>query len=215
MHLTRFVKVWGAHVCAVQTLSYSLFLCRLGQWLRQPAGSSNPPMICRATAMRLTRGWRMLGDSARFAPIAAKIRADTDATLAGYRIGDRATLRGLHRILLNLALLRGDPTTARREIETIRALQDKQADRLTGGIREAAYLDALTSGAPSTAAFKKRFQEGYAAALDALPWEVVGSDLQEEAGMTSVMTPGYLSGISDTQLQPAVSADQRSIATST
>lgn len=148
----------------------------------------------------------LLGNKAALAPLAAKLRIDTEATLANYRIDDRATLRGLHRVLLNLAMLRGDGPAARRAIAAILPLQDKPADKATTGFRELAYLNALAAGAAGTPAFKARYQASYAGLLSPLPWEVVGSKLQESAGMASVLTTGYVQSVTESELQPAAAA---------
>lgn len=50
----------------------------------------------------------LLDKPAALAPLVDKLRADTEATLAKYQIEDRATVRELHRLLMYLALLRGD-----------------------------------------------------------------------------------------------------------
>lgn len=148
----------------------------------------------------------LLGNQAALAPLAAKLRVDTEATLANYRIDDRATLRGLHRVLLNLAMLRGDGPAARSAIAAILPLQDKPADKSTTGFRELSYLDALSAGAAGTPAFKARYQASYTELVSPLPWEIVGSKLQESAGMASVLTTRYVQGVADNELQPAASA---------
>lgn len=150
------------------------------------------------------RASALLTDEVAFAELAAKVRADIEATLAQYDITDRSTLRGLHRTLLDIALIEGDQTVARRQIATLRDLQDKGADRAQSGLLETAYLDALAQSPVGEAAFNARFQALYAQAIAPLPWALVGDSLQEEAGTMEFLSPAILIGAVDQAVQPAI-----------
>lgn len=150
------------------------------------------------------RASALLTDEVAFAELAAKVRADIEATLTNYDITDRSTLRGLHRTLLDIALIEGNQTDARRQIATLRDLQDKESDRAQSGLMETAYLDALAETPVGDPAFNARFQALYAQAIAPLPWALVGDSMQQEAGMIEVLTPAILIGSIDQAFQPAV-----------
>jgi subtilisin family serine protease len=146
----------------------------------------------------------LLSNDAAFAPLAAKIEADTKATLANYDIGDKATLRTLHNILLRLALIRGDAPAARAELVALAPLQEKEIDKLLPQVLPSAYLDALAAGQPGTPAFRAAFQKSYSAGLAPLPWDVVGPNVRDSAGSIAILNKAMLEGTLDQDLQPAV-----------
>lgn len=77
--------------------------------------------------------------------LAAAVTADINADLAKYDIADRATLHGLYVTLLTATMLQKDFPAARRDIEVIRGLEDKPADRAKSGLVVGALIDALQS----------------------------------------------------------------------
>jgi subtilisin family serine protease len=146
----------------------------------------------------------LLSSDAAFATAAAKIEADTKATLAGYDITDKATLRGFHTILLRLAMIRGDVPAARAELAALAPLQEKEIDKLLPQVLPSAYLDALAAGQPGTPAFRAAFSKAYAAGLAPLPWDVVGLNVRDSAGGIAILNKATLEGTLDQDLQPAV-----------
>jgi len=146
----------------------------------------------------------LLGNDAAFAALATGIEADARATLANYNISDKATLRGLHTILLRLALIRGDAPTARAEIAALMPLQEKAIDKLLPQVLPLAYLDALAAGKPGTPLFRAAFAKAYAAGLAPLPWDVVGPNIRDSAGGAALLNQALLEGSLDLDLQPAV-----------
>jgi len=146
----------------------------------------------------------LLGNDAAFTPVAAKIEADTKATLANYDISDKATLRTLHTILLRLALIRGDAPAARAQLAALAPLQEKALDKVLPQTLPEAYLDALAAGQPGSSAFRAAFSKAYAAKLAPLPWDVVGTNLRDSAGSAALLNKAMLEGSLDLDMQPAV-----------
>jgi subtilisin family serine protease len=146
----------------------------------------------------------LLANEAAFTALATRIEADTKATLANYEIGDPATLRGLHTILLRLALIRGDAPAARAELAALAPLQEKAIDKLLPQVLPIAYLDALAAGRSGTPAFRAAFAKSYATGLAPLPWDVVGLNIRDSAGSIAILNPAMLEGTLDEGLQPAV-----------
>jgi hypothetical protein len=99
-----------------------------------------------------------------FRPIGRKLPQDIQALLRAYIIEDRVTLRGLHYTLLHLNFLENRTDQARKELETIRNLEDKAEDKadakLISGVLDEALLD---SG--GTKANPAQFLRRYSAAI--------------------------------------------------
>ena len=74
--------------------------------------------------------------------LAKQVRADTEADLAKYEIGDAPTLRELTGVLLSVALLENRLDDASRLIERLRELEDKEAKKLTTGLVAGSYIAA-------------------------------------------------------------------------
>jgi subtilisin family serine protease len=145
-------------------------------------------------------------DPATFAAFAARVRSDLEATLDGYDITDRATLRGLLTTELELQVLAGQDDAARATIARTRELEDKPDAKLLSGLRTEAILDARRdSGATSGDAFLAAFAKSYRAKLDALPWAVVGTLLKESKSGLELLSAMLVEGRVQTAVEPALS----------
>ena len=135
-------------------------------------------------------------DAATFEAFAAPVRANVEAVLAGYDIGDHATLRGLLDQKLQLELLSGtEDAAALATANEIRALEDKPDAKLLSGLQVRAVVAARAkSGATSGPSYLAAFKEAYAAELAPLPWNVVGTQLKEAKTYYDVVTPAMMIG---------------------
>ena len=109
-----------------------------------------------------------------FRTLAEKLRRDIETLLRDYTIEDRPTLRGLHDTLLTLDSLENRTEEARKEIAIIRDVEDKLAAKLMSGVVEEALLD---SG--GTKPNPRELLRRLSAALNRLPWDVVGDLVKE------------------------------------
>lgn len=140
-------------------------------------------------------------------PIATKARADLEATLAGYAITDRTTLREMHDNLAWLAMWRLDYTAVRREVALTRAFSDKPLDQRSRDLALLAYADAVDSGAKAgTPAFDAAYRRTYGAALEALPWAVYGDRATQNLGRDATTGVGFLTGLFAPLYQPQADA---------
>lgn len=141
----------------------------------------------------------------KFAAFAARVRADVEADLAAYEIEDRTTLRKFYGVLLDLDILEGNYNHARELIETIRALQDKEARRYTTGILSGAiiswYVQAKDVDRPGSEAALSNLLD---AALEKLPWDVVQESIEEIKGSTEILSENLIMSIVEGQLEPVV-----------
>jgi subtilisin family serine protease len=134
-----------------------------------------------------------------FQPIAVELRRDIESLLRDYTIEDRATMHGLHETLLNLDMLEKREADARREIATIRSLQDKPGAKLTEGLFEEAILAAGIEKPES-----RMFFRVLSGLLEPLPWNLVENDIKQERSGIETMGESLLLGIVETEYGPAI-----------
>jgi subtilisin family serine protease len=145
------------------------------------------------------------GDDATFNAFAAKVRTDLDAMLRDYEIDDKATLRTLLAVKLDLQVLAGEYQSGLQTVETLRTLQEKPAAKLLAFLYPRARLQAAietktTHGPAYEQAFTKYFRE----AIDPLPWDVVQDSVKESYAGSRLYTKAVAVGIVETELDPAV-----------
>jgi hypothetical protein len=145
-------------------------------------------------------------DPATFNAFAARIKANIDATLAGYDIQDRATLRGLLNTELAIDILAGEPLPAVQPLlDQIKSLEDKPDAKALSGIRTQAWYAAQADAGTTTGpAFAAAFQKRYAAALAALPIAVVGTALKETKTSYDIVSPSLVLGQIQGNIDPVV-----------
>jgi len=153
----------------------------------------------------------LLRDDAAFDAFAAKVGADVAADLEAYDIADPATLQRMHGVQLTLALMARDDDRVLALVETVRALEDKEASRLTSGLTAVAMVRArrdtggdsdVKSGAAYQAAFRSRLREQVAA----LPWDLVRDRIVQQRGRTEILSENLVLGMVQAQLDPVVAA---------
>lgn len=140
-----------------------------------------------------------------YAPFAAQVRADVEKLLADYDIADRATLQGLLGVLMSMDLHEGRHDEALAKIAQMRALEEKPAAKLTMGLLAETYVRTRQSGDFSTEdAFRAAFAKNYAAALAALPWDVVADNIKSAKASAEIVSPALVLGNLGSSIQPGV-----------
>ncbi len=147
----------------------------------------------------------VLTNEAVYEKLANAVRLDLEKLLAEYEIEDRSTLQDLLGTLLALDMQAGRHAAALARIERIRALDEKPAAKLTGGLlSESIILTRRGSEFPNEAAFRAAFQKTYAQKLAALPWAVVGDVIKQTKGSAEIMSEALVLGNLASQFQPGV-----------
>jgi subtilisin family serine protease len=144
-------------------------------------------------------------DDATFSAFAANVRADLNGVLRDYDIDDKATLRTLLSVKLDLQELAGEYQDGLQTVEALRALQEKPAAKLWAFLYPRARLQAAldtktTHGVAYEQAFTKHFRE----AVDRLPWDVVQDSVKESYEGARLYTKAVAVGGVETELDPAV-----------
>jgi subtilisin family serine protease len=144
-------------------------------------------------------------DDATFNLFAAKVRSDLDSIFRDYEIDDKATLRTLLSARLNLQELAGDYHGALETVESLRALAEKPAAKLTTGLFARARMQAaIETKASHGPAFDQAFIKRYQQAIDALPWDVVQDSIKAAYAGGRLYTKPVALGSVKTELDPAV-----------
>ena len=145
----------------------------------------------------------LVRDEAAFGPFAVKLRSDIESVLAGYEIADKATLRGLQNTLLQLDVLEAKDAAALARVETIRALQEKPADKLLSGMQVRAVIEARQQGGTAPA-YAKGVDERISAALKPMPYAVIANDIKQLKASAELVGESLVLGNVRNVLQPIV-----------
>lgn len=142
----------------------------------------------------------LLGDSAGFVALMAKLEADLRGDLAAYDIGDRATLKSYYGTLQDLALERGRYSVALAYRDSVRGIEDKPALRYTDGLGLAALV-AMHASPPDSAGavFRARFEQE----LGALPWDTVQAEIRSMKGFLDIASANRVLGRVRMSIDPA------------
>ncbi len=144
-------------------------------------------------------------DDTTFNAFAAKVRADLDGVLRDYEIDDKATLRTLLSVKLDLQELAGEYQEGLQTVEALRALQQKPAAKLFAFLYTRARLQAaIDAKATHGPAYEQAFTKYFKEAIDPLPWDVVQDSVKESYAGSRLYTKAVAVGNVETELDPAV-----------
>lgn len=143
--------------------------------------------------------------SDEFEPLVAQVEADLKKLLDEYDIQDKATLRDLYRVLSRAAFFNGDYDSAIGWMEKGRALEDKEANRLTMGLVISAWATAHNEVGQEGGEeeFRAKFSENLAASMAELPWDVIQDNIEQVKGQVEIFSDNLVVGVVQTQIDPA------------
>ncbi|MCK6434817.1 MAG: S8 family serine peptidase [Burkholderiaceae bacterium] len=140
----------------------------------------------------------------RFAPLAAAIRRDIEAVLAGYEIPDKGTQRDLIATLAALDFLDGQYERSIERLQAVKALQDKPADKLLSGLRLRVMAQAAKAQAAGSEGYRRAVAAGIRRELDAMPYAVIENDIKGAKAGAELMGEALMLGRVREVLQPIV-----------
>lgn len=144
-------------------------------------------------------------DETTFNAFARKVGADLDTILRDYEINDKATLRTLLSVKLDLQELAGQFPAALDTVEALRALEEKPASKLTTGLFARARLQAASETKSTKGdAYDQAFAKNYGQAIEPLPWNLVQDAMNAAYGTSRISTESRAIGRVKTDLDPAV-----------
>ena len=169
-----------------------------------------------ATADELPRhSYRISGSASdvvksaeQFSVLARQVRADIENDLRKYEIRDRAEVRRLLGVLMNLDMLAGDHDAALQRVARIRELQTETAARLMTGLSVEAIVAARRACGTDEARFRAAFREELLRRLRALPWNAVESRIKAAKAEADTLTENVLWGVVQQGLDPIVAQSE-------
>lgn len=141
-----------------------------------------------------------------FDKFAQRVRGDVAEILAKYDIQDAATQQSLYDVMRRIDFLDGDYESALAWMEKSRALEDKEANRLTAGLILEAWVaahDAIDDRDDSDA-FNAAFADALARGVAELPWETIQDNIEQTKGMAEFISNNLLQGIVQSEIDPMV-----------
>jgi hypothetical protein len=144
-------------------------------------------------------------DDAKFTALARAVRRDTESVLARHDIADKAELRRLLGILVQLDYLDGRYDDALKGSARIRELQEKPAERLLSGLQLRAQVAAVRrTGSTSSDAYRAEVGRLVAAELAPLPYATIENDVKRSKARAETLGEAVVLGSVRNVLQPTV-----------
>jgi hypothetical protein len=144
-------------------------------------------------------------DDATFAAFSLKVKTDLDEIFRDYDIEDKATVRALLGVRLDLEQLSGENEAALKTVKEMRSLEEKPSPRLTTGLFTQALLESKMEAKSATGpAFDEVLAKHLRAAVDALPWETVQDWAKSMRGRAQILSRNLIVGAHQTDIDPAI-----------
>ena len=137
---------------------------------------------------------------AQLMALASAIRSDIESDLETYDIRDDNTIQGFYGVLGSIALLEEDWQHYLELLEKRRALETKEANKLTMGLVGASVAQAQIAGDGSAEAVGEQLT----GLIVDLPYEIVGANLEGLKGRTEILSRALVLGSIDSNYQPLI-----------
>jgi hypothetical protein len=182
----------GLILCAASALIFSSAVSSADSGAKKPVNSQTDlPRFSYPLSQPASEF--VSADEAVFQLFTQHVLADVNATLDGYDIKDRATLRTELQVKLTAQILLADNDAALATLASLRDYQDKADLHLTTGLADEAVLKARKqTGATSGTAYQQAVERIYSEEVNALDWSVVGDSIRETASSLEIRTPGLV-----------------------
>lgn len=141
-----------------------------------------------------------------FLEFANKVRADQQRLLDDYDIQDPTTLQTIYGTLRRIDFLEGDYDGALAWTEKSKALEDKEANRLTAGLTMEAWIEARRDVGKDADddVMAEAFAEELAARVSELPWEVIQDNIEQAKGYAEYISENLMLGSVQANIDPVV-----------
>ncbi len=147
----------------------------------------------------------LLKNDEAFKKLMAERKKDLESDLASYDIEDKKTVQQYYAQLQTIAFLEGDYTAMRANLEKVKSLEDKEAQKLMAGFAGLAYVETLEKKLdPSSDAFRASFKDNLSHRLAGMPWDAVQDMVKQLHGNVQIISENLLVGMIQSQLDPAV-----------
>lgn len=133
--------------------------------------------------------------------LAGEVARDVQADLETYDIRDDNTVQGFYGTLGNVAILEGRWEDYLGYLEKRRALESKEANRLTMGLFGEALASAILADAEDQ---QRALRAGLESRVNALPYETVQDNIKAGKGSSEFVTKALVLGDLESSLQPVL-----------
>ncbi len=148
---------------------------------------------------------KIVRDNVLFAKTTSKIRADIQSILDKYDIADKASQRQYLETIMFLDFLLGNYDEALAKSETVRALEEKPADKLLSALRLRAMVAAAKkTGAINTPEYFERVGQEITNEIISYPYAVIANDIKSYKASAELMGEGQMLGVVKDILQKTV-----------
>jgi subtilisin family serine protease len=146
----------------------------------------------------------LMSDDDTFTAFALRVRHDVDSVLNDYEIEDKATLRKLYGVKLDVQMLTNDNEGALTTLNTLRSLQDKPQAKATSGMIDRPLVEArISTHSNSGEAVQQAFRSNLQKQVDSMDWSVVQDKVKQFKGSFEIATPDLIVGSEKEGLDPA------------
>lgn len=138
--------------------------------------------------------------------LAKAVRQDIESDLQKFEIDDAATLKRYYSSLVSVDFLLEEFDRIPELLVKMRDLEDKPAARAMTGLVASSLIDARveTGESPDHEAFQKAFAERFKKRVFELPWDLVQDQIKAAKGRTEMMSPTFIAGMVQSQMDPIV-----------
>ena len=136
--------------------------------------------------------------------LAAQIRADVESDLDTYNITDDQTVRDFYAVLGSVAIIEERWQDYLDILDRRRALETKEANRLTMGLLGEAFAYAYIQDVPDVNAFVGDY---LARRIADMPYEVVQDNLESMKGSSEIVSGPLVLGSIESGVQPVLDAN--------
>ena len=146
----------------------------------------------------------LLNSDEQIADLISAVRRDVLDELDKYDIKDATTLKSLYSVLLSIDMLNGDYDDALVYLDKVRDLEEKESAKLLTGLTTRAIITAQRQTDGKGEEYHRVFREELAKQLNALPWDVVGDDVQSRLAQVQIFGKNLITGIVKSRLDPII-----------
>ncbi len=136
--------------------------------------------------------------------LAARVRADVESDLDTYNITDDQTVRDFYAVLGSVAIIEERWQDYLDILDRRRALETKEANRLTMGLLGEAFAYAYIQDVPDVNAFVGDY---LARRIADMPYEVVQDNLESMKGSSEIISGPLVLGSIESGVQPVLDAN--------
>ncbi len=146
----------------------------------------------------------ILENESAFNNFITKVKSDIQDILKKYDIRDKTTVKSYINASMAIALIEGDNDKVLKLIEELKALTEKEADKVTTGLVASSLVEAKIKVGKDSPEFAETFKSIYSKKVNALDFELVGDRFKDTKAQYEIRSKNLIMGFLQGQLDPAI-----------